>query len=185
MPAFVVANSVGIPAAPTGLTVTAASTGISLAWNAVANTSYYNIYRSTTTNTEVQIFNGIPGKAFTDTTVIGNTTYFYKVTAVNGAGESARSAEASGSVSLAMLLSNLQFLLDNAGPQQYTTDGAVSLVAASAKPKWNASFKYAVGNTASSAFSFILGKSDRTVLLNQRIIGWKLQCIFSPKNKHW
>lgn len=82
------------PEAPTGLTVgTAATTSIKLDWTKEEDISY-NVYRSTSSTGEYTKINtnNIYTGSFTDTGLTANTTYYYKVTAVNIIGESDFSA---------------------------------------------------------------------------------------------
>jgi fibronectin type 3 domain-containing protein len=87
-----------VPAAPTGLTARAADTQVALRWTASGGAISYNIYRSTTSGGEVKIATTpatITTTSYIDTGLTNGTTYYYKVTAVNSAGESALSTEAS------------------------------------------------------------------------------------------
>ena len=86
-----------IPPTPTGLAATAASTQVSLSWNASTRATSYSVYRGTTSNGEgtSALASGITGTSFTDTGLANGTTYFYKVAAVNSAGTSAQSTEVS------------------------------------------------------------------------------------------
>jgi len=62
----------------------------------------YNVKRGTTGGTEVTIASvPVPTVTYSDTTGVGGTKYFYVVTAVNSAGESAPSNEASATFFLA------------------------------------------------------------------------------------
>jgi Fibronectin type III domain/Glycosyl hydrolases family 18/Carbohydrate binding domain len=84
-----------VPAAPAGLTVTGTtSSSASLSWTAPAGTvTSYNIYENGTK---------VSSAAGTSATVSGlaaSTTYTFAVTAVNSAGESARSASAQATTS--------------------------------------------------------------------------------------
>ena len=90
-------NNNVLPFAPTGLTATG---GVTLNWTApteVGNSAItgYRIYRSTSTNTESAY--AIVGNVttYTDTSVSGGTTYYYKVAAINSDGEGALSGEVS------------------------------------------------------------------------------------------
>jgi beta-glucanase (GH16 family) len=58
---------------------------------------YFNIYRSTTSNGQgaTPYFTNAKGLTWSDTTAKNGTKYYYKVTALNYAGETARSAEVS------------------------------------------------------------------------------------------
>lgn len=77
------------PQVPTGLTGTTTITQANLSWDSVDGASQYNIYRDGTKVGE-SITN-----SYKDTGLIGSTTYKYKVSAVNGVGESTLSAEVS------------------------------------------------------------------------------------------
>ena len=84
-----------ITAAPTGLTATPGNAQVSLAWIAVTGAATYNVKRGTATGGPYTTI-GSPGAAsFKDTTATNGTTYFYVVSAVNAAGESANSTERS------------------------------------------------------------------------------------------
>jgi len=85
-----------VPAKPTGLAATAGVRQVALRWNAVTGAKSYNIYRSTTSGAETLIASGITTNAFTNTGLANGATYFYKVTAVNAAGQSALSSQVSG-----------------------------------------------------------------------------------------
>lgn len=84
------------PAAPTGATATAISaTQINLTWASVPTATGYNVYRSTAASVTITAGNKItatPVATLTynnSTGLTASTPYFYKVTAVNSAGESA------------------------------------------------------------------------------------------------
>jgi hypothetical protein len=85
------------PAAPTGLTATAGDTQVTLAWSASSSATSYDIYRSLTPGGEgtTAYKTGVTGTSYTDSGLTDGTTYYYKVTAVNSAGESGQSSEAS------------------------------------------------------------------------------------------
>ncbi|MEA2417146.1 MAG: hypothetical protein QOI58_3803 [Thermoanaerobaculia bacterium] len=82
------------PAAPTGLTLSVGDAKVYLAWNAVGGATSYNVKRGTATGTYTTTTSA-PSASFTDSTVSNGTTYYYVVTAVNGA-QSANSSEVSG-----------------------------------------------------------------------------------------
>jgi fibronectin type 3 domain-containing protein len=89
------------PGAPTNVTATTANdTGIphvNLSWTASTGATSYNLYRATSPGGEgaVPLASGISGTSFTDTNVGFGITYYYQITAVNGAGEGPRSTETS------------------------------------------------------------------------------------------
>ncbi|HEX5324162.1 MAG TPA: malectin domain-containing carbohydrate-binding protein [Capsulimonadaceae bacterium] len=84
------------PAAPTGLAASSATGQAALNWSGSTGANSYNLYRSTSSNTETLCKSGLAATSFTDTGLTAGTTYFYKVTAVGPGGESAFSNEASG-----------------------------------------------------------------------------------------
>ena len=84
------------PATPTGLQATAGNAQVSLSWNASTGATSYNVKRSTFTGGPFSTTLSSPTATnYTDTTVTNGTPYFYVVSAVNAAGESANSAQAS------------------------------------------------------------------------------------------
>jgi fibronectin type 3 domain-containing protein len=98
---FVLAPASTAPAAPTGLTAVPADAKVTLSWNAVAGAASYNIYRSTASGAETLVQSGVTGTTFSDTGLTDGTTYYYKVSAVNAAGESPLSAEVSATPQVA------------------------------------------------------------------------------------
>lgn len=75
---------------------------VTLRWNAPAGAAVvgYNIYRSTTPGMGfVQLAAGVKGTSYEDRLVTSERTYFYVITAVDGAGHESRfSDEASATV---------------------------------------------------------------------------------------
>jgi len=79
-----------IPAAPTSLTGSAASSSaISLSWTGSSGATSYNVYRGTTK------VGSTGATSYTDSGLTASTTYSYAVTAVNSLGESAKSTSIS------------------------------------------------------------------------------------------
>jgi fibronectin type 3 domain-containing protein len=84
------------PAVPTGLKATAGNAQVSLAWTASAGAASYHVKRSTTSGGPYNTAVASPTAAnYSDTIVTNGTAYFYVVSAVNAAGESANSTQAS------------------------------------------------------------------------------------------
>jgi len=77
------------------LTAGASGGSIALGWQATGIATRYNIYRGTTPGGEgkTPYQSGVTGSIFTDASTSAGTTYYYKVTAVGLAGESAASNE--------------------------------------------------------------------------------------------
>jgi fibronectin type 3 domain-containing protein len=88
------------PATPTQLTATAGSASIALTWAASTGATSYNVLRSQTPGGEgtVPYASNISATTYTDKGVSAGTTYYYQVSAVNSAGQSAPSSEASAIV---------------------------------------------------------------------------------------
>ncbi|HCA86918.1 MAG TPA: chitinase [Streptomyces sp.] len=79
------------PATPGGLAVSGTtSSSVSLSWNPADGATGYNVYRD---GAKVQ---AVTGTSATVTGLSADTSYSFRVTAVNGAGESARSAAVTG-----------------------------------------------------------------------------------------
>jgi hypothetical protein len=89
------------PDAPTNVTATAASASqVRISWNAVSGATGYNIYSSSTPAVDLVAAarvnaSVVSGATYTDRSVLGNSTYYYKVTTVRPGGESGGSNLAS------------------------------------------------------------------------------------------
>jgi uncharacterized protein (DUF1800 family) len=88
------ATPVAPPAVPTGVVTTSGDKQVSVSWTAVSGATSYSVYRGTVTNQQTLLTAGVGAPPFLDASVENGPTYFYKITAVNAGGESARSAEA-------------------------------------------------------------------------------------------
>ncbi|MEW6536824.1 MAG: FG-GAP-like repeat-containing protein [Candidatus Auribacterota bacterium] len=90
------------PSAPLNLVANPANGVIVLTWNIPSNNggasvTDYKIYRGTSSDNETFLLNtNSTVTSYTDTSVTNGTEYFYKVSAVNSAGEGSLSNEASG-----------------------------------------------------------------------------------------
>ena len=98
----------GAPTAPLGLTASAGNGSVSLSWSVPASNggspvTGYNVYRSTTPGGEgsTALATGVTTTSYTDNAVTNGTTYYYKVAAVNSAGTSPQSNEASATPQVA------------------------------------------------------------------------------------
>ena len=113
------------PPAPTGLSATAGNGQVSLAWNASSGATSYNVKRSTVSGGPYTLIAGVTTTSFTNTGLTNGTTFFYVVSAVNSAGESANSAQVSATPRATVPLAPT-------GLSAVAGDGQVSLA-------WNAS----------------------------------------------
>lgn len=92
------------PSAPNNLTASAITGAIAVDWfnNDEADLAGYNLYRSTTSGTGFSQLNSalISASNYTDSNVNANSTYYYRVTAVdNSSNESTNSAQVSATAS--------------------------------------------------------------------------------------
>src|SRR6266700_3497948 len=91
----VAAGPLTIPAAPTNLTATAGNAQVALSWSASSGATSYNVKRSTTSGGPYTTISSPTTTSYTDTGLTNGTTYYYVVSAVNTAGESANSSQVS------------------------------------------------------------------------------------------
>ncbi len=88
------------PATPTHVNAVVAHSAITVRWDGVPHATSYRLYRGTRSHGEgtTPYASGITSLFFTNTRVSKGVTYYYEVTAVNGSGESGRSAEVSSAI---------------------------------------------------------------------------------------
>src|SRR5207302_6493180 len=92
------------PSAPTNLVATAGNAQVGLTWQAPASNggspiTNYRVYRGTTSGGETLLATVGVVLTYTDAAVSNGVTYYYQISAVNSAGESPRSNEASATPS--------------------------------------------------------------------------------------
>lgn len=95
----IIATDPAAPSTPSGFSGTAASvSSIDLSWSVVSGATSYDIYRSDSLGgtysrlgSEPTVSSGAT-LSYTDTGLSAGTTYYYKITAINGSGESEGSA---------------------------------------------------------------------------------------------
>ena len=74
-----------------------------LTWNAVSGATSYKVYRATSQNGTYSLLGTVTATSYTNTGAKAGTTYYYKVKAVNSAGESAYSNIVSGRATVTTL----------------------------------------------------------------------------------
>jgi len=82
------------PLPPTGLVATAGNAQVALTWIASTNATSYNVKRSSVSGGETTLAT-VTTTNYADAGLNNGTTYYYEVSAVNGNGEGANSAEVS------------------------------------------------------------------------------------------
>jgi len=88
------------PSAPTGVTAMTASSGsITISWSPVSGADGYNIYRSLSYSGTYNMVGTVNSTTFTDTGLLANTAYYYKVAAYNSIGASEQSSSVSATTS--------------------------------------------------------------------------------------
>jgi hypothetical protein len=94
---FAMVKSAAVPPpAPTGLTATPGDNRVDLSWNPSSGATSYNVKRATVSGGPyTPIAADVTTTSFADTTAVNGTTYYYVVSAVNAAGESPNSNQAS------------------------------------------------------------------------------------------
>jgi len=92
------------PAAPVVRIGNSAASGKPmLTWNAVSGATSYKVYRATSQNGTYSLLGAVTATSYTNTGAKAGTTYYYKVKAVNSAGESAYSNIVSGRATVTTL----------------------------------------------------------------------------------
>lgn len=86
-----------VPVAPSNLSAAAGNGRVSMTWTGSSGASSYSVYRGTTAGGESgsPMASNVGTTNYTDATVAPGTTYYYKVAAMNSAGTSGLSNEAS------------------------------------------------------------------------------------------
>ena len=87
-------NGNSVPAAPTNLSATAGNQQATLIWTASGGATSYNVKRGTASGGPYTTVGSPAGTTYADTSLTNATAYYYVVTAVNAAGESGNSNQA-------------------------------------------------------------------------------------------
>ncbi len=89
------ATTVPLAAVPTNLTATAGNAVVTLTWTASNGATGYNVKRSTTNGGPYTQLAAPTSASYADSSVSNGTTYYYVVSALDAAGESSNSVQAS------------------------------------------------------------------------------------------
>jgi len=115
------------PSVPTGVSATAtSSSSITVSWNAISNADGYFVYRSlSSSGTYTRV--GTPSTAlYTDNGLSGGTTYYYKVSANNSAGEGSQSLVVSATTSV---LTYAVTVINGTGGGNYVQGATITITA--------------------------------------------------------
>lgn len=127
-------NDVAPPNAPSNLSTSSGNTQATILWSPVAGATSYNIYWSTTSGVNKSTGTKISNvtSPYTHAGLTNGSIYYYVVTSINSAGESAESVQVSATITIAVVASetwNGSFG-DGVGSAQFTfvktSDGAVT-----------------------------------------------------------
>ncbi|WP_231594435.1 cellulose binding domain-containing protein [Paenibacillus algorifonticola] len=88
------------PTAPQGVTATAGNGQTALSWQAVSGATSYNIKRAASSTGPFATVGTTSSTTYVNTGLVNGTTYYYTVSAVNSAGESGNSLQASATPAL-------------------------------------------------------------------------------------
>lgn len=94
-PAAVSVAAVSVAAAPSGLTATAGGSLVTLKWTASSDATGYKVKRGTNSGGPYSQIGSSIAASYTDNSLTSGTPYYYVVSAVNSAGESANSMQIS------------------------------------------------------------------------------------------
>ena len=115
---------VSIPPAPTNLTASPGNAQAVLSWTASSGATSYNVYRGTSSGSETSFATGITTTTYTNTGLTNGTTYYYKVAAVNSAGTSGLSNEASATPAAGGSSNSIGFQFQGSGTALAASDQA-------------------------------------------------------------
>ena len=169
------------PSAPSGLAATTSSSSvINLAWTAdtaPANCtiSGYNVYRSAsngfTPSSSNQIASGVTATSYSSSGLTASTTYFYKIEAVDAAGTSGASAQASATTSASSggggggsSSCTVDYMIS---PQNSSAFGAAISITngSTAITSWTLTWTFANGQTISSLWNGVETQSGSNVMV--------------------
>ena len=100
------------PAAPANLQATAGNAQVSLSWTASSGATSYHVKRSTTSGSSYMQIAAPAAASYSDTGLTNGTAYYYVVSALNAAGESANSTQATATP--ANLAADVTIIIDPA-----------------------------------------------------------------------
>jgi hypothetical protein len=163
-----------VPSAPSGLTGTAASSSvINLSWNAdtaPANCTIagYNVYRSTTSgftpSSPNLIAHDVTATSYSDGGRTASTIYYYRIEAVDAAGNSAPSAQISAKTPAAGGGGcHVAYSITNSWPGGFQAALTIENTGSTAWNSWDLTWTFANGQTVSNLWNGALSQSGGNV----------------------
>jgi hypothetical protein len=104
-----------IPSTPTGVTATPSSSGITISWTAVTGATSYKVYAPNDPgySSNFELLDTVTTNSYFDDYPLAGETWYYKVSAVNSAGESAQSSAVSAKMAEAAAVYTIDKALFN------------------------------------------------------------------------
>jgi fibronectin type 3 domain-containing protein len=139
------ATPIAAPAAPTGLAASPGNAQVALSWTGSSGATSYNVYQGTSSGGEsgTPVATGITSTTYTVTGLTNGTEYYFEVAAVNSAGTSGYSNQASATpVAASALLAYEPF------GESGTTPFALSGASGGGDSGWAAAWDEQSGETA-------------------------------------
>ena len=148
------------PATPTGLTATAGNAQVSLAWNASSGATSYNVKRATTSGGPYTKVASPTSTSDTDSGLTNGVTYYYVVSAVSSAGESANSAQVSATpgASGTSIQATIDVLTDRHAISPYVYGGSYPASAAAITDSGLSVVRW--GGNGTSTYNWKLGTNN-------------------------
>jgi glucuronoarabinoxylan endo-1,4-beta-xylanase len=166
------------PAAPTGVTATASSTGINVSWTAVAppancSISSYNVFRSTTSgftpSSSNQVASVTSGTTFSDTGLAASTTYFYVVEAVDSVGASAASTQASATTgSTSASTCSVHYATTPQNSSAFGATVAIKNSGTTTLSNWTLTWSFANGQTIANSWNGTVSQTGANVTVGEQ-----------------
>ena len=170
------ATCASVPSAPSGVSGTAASSSvINLSWNAdtaPANCAItgYNVYRSTSSgfapSSSNRIASGVTATSYSDSGLSPSTTYYYIVEAVDDAGTSAPSAQASAATQAASggaSSCHVNYSIVNSWPGGFQAAITIQNTGSTAWSGWDLTWTFADGQTVGGLWNGAASQSGSNV----------------------
>ncbi len=155
-------GQVTVPATPMGLAASAGNQQVGLAWSASTGAASYNVKRGTASGGPYTQAANPTGTSYTDSGLTNGTTYYYVVSAVNTAGESANSSQASatpaGSVTGTSIQATINVLANRHMISPYIYGGSYPASASTITDSGLSVVRW--GGNATSTYNWKLGTNN-------------------------